>query len=239
MLDLTEFIFDGEVPPNKMYELLTTKWGVGRNLAAALIDHYGGHIYDTLLKLEELKSKGDRYYPGSQMQADSVQMRLDFDGDKKRMRELLTQIAEKGFAPMSKRTDREAEVISKYNVGGLVQRERATVIGLPDLWVSAGGSIGLIPYKQSIRLVIAEVLQMNPELLADIARSDSTSVAPDMKMLGAIEEQLIRLTAKIEEVESDIKASSDPDEKKLLRREKEQLRKKELILLLRQDGSTR
>jgi hypothetical protein len=35
------FIFAGEVPPNKMYELLTTWWGVGHNLAVALIDLYG------------------------------------------------------------------------------------------------------------------------------------------------------------------------------------------------------
>ena len=47
------------------------------------------------------------------------------------MRELLTLIAEKGFAPLSKRQDREAEAISKYNVGGLVQLQGATVIGLP------------------------------------------------------------------------------------------------------------
>ena len=61
MLDLTGFIFAGEVPPYKMYELLTTRWGVGHNLAVALIDHYGGHIYSTLLKLEELNSIGDHF----------------------------------------------------------------------------------------------------------------------------------------------------------------------------------
>jgi hypothetical protein len=55
---------------------------------------------------------------------------------------------------------------------------------------------------------------------------------------------LVKLSSKIEDVEAEIKASTDPDEKKLLRKEKEQLRKKEeqlrdekLILLRRQDGS--
>jgi hypothetical protein len=48
------------------------------------------------------------------------------------MRELLTQIAENGygFAPTSKKTDPVAEFISN-NVGGLMQRRNATVIGFP------------------------------------------------------------------------------------------------------------
>ena len=53
---LRNFVYVGEVPPDKMYELLTTKWDVGDNLATALIDHYGGHIYDVILKLNELNS---------------------------------------------------------------------------------------------------------------------------------------------------------------------------------------
>jgi hypothetical protein len=75
------------------------------------------------------------------------------------MRELLTQIAEKGFAPLSDETEPVAEFISEKNVGGLVQRQRATVTGFPDVW--GEHEIGLIPYKQSIRLVIAKVLEMH------------------------------------------------------------------------------
>ena len=235
MLDLTEFIFAGEVPPNKMYELLTTKWGVGRNLAATLIDYYGGHIYDILLELEELNSKGEGLIPGSQMQADSVLKCLKFDGDKRRMRELLTQIAEKGFALISDKEDLEAEVISKYNVGGLVQFEKATVIGLP-LSVRGEHTMGLIPSKQSIRLVIAEVLEENP-VLSDDARAANTRVVSVFKSLSSIDEQLIGLTTKIEEVETEIKSSSDPEEKKMLRKKVELLREEELIFLRLQYGS--
>jgi hypothetical protein len=80
------------------------------------------------------------------------------------MRELLTQIAENGFAPLSRETDPVAEFISENNVGGLVQRQLATVIGLPnDVWVDH--DIGLIPSKQSIRLTIAKVLETHPEVL--------------------------------------------------------------------------
>ena len=97
--DITQNILAGEVPPYKMYELLTTRWGMGHNLAVTLIDHYGGHIYDIFQRLEFLNDKGEYFEAVSQAQTNSVQMCLAHDGDKKRMRELLTQIAVKGFAP--------------------------------------------------------------------------------------------------------------------------------------------
>ena len=183
MVDLTGFIFAGEVPPNKMDELLTTKWGVGRNLAAALIDHYGGHVYDIIFNYEELNSKAVSFVPGSQMQADSVLKSLKFDGNERHM-------SENGFAFISDKEDREAEVISKYNVGGLVQRKSAAVIGLPDdVWVGKR-KIGLIPLKQSIRLVIAEVLHDFPEVLKDNARVLSTGVVSDLKCLGPTDKEI-------------------------------------------------
>ena len=180
-MDITQLIFAGEVPPDKMYELLTKRWGMGHNLAVAFIDHYGGHIYDIFRRLEQLNSKGEDFVAMSQAQTDDVQMCLDFDGDKKHMRELLTQIAEKGFAPLGKKTDREAEVISQYNVGGLVQRDQAVVVGLPaHVW--GENTIGLIASKHSIRLVIARVLHENPELLAFSAEADNT--APIIIIIG-------------------------------------------------------
>jgi hypothetical protein len=256
MLDLTEFIFAVEVPPDKIFELLTTRWGVGRNLAATLIDCYGGHVYDIFLKLKELNSMGDSFVAGIQMHANNVQMCLDFDGDKLRMRELLTQIAVNGFAPIKKLTDREAEIISKNNVGGLVQKDRAMVIGFPaEVWGKY--VMGLIPSKQSIRLVIAKVLEDNP-VLADGPRAVKTGVVDDLKSPSPPDKEISKVEIKIEEVEAEIKAvvaeikaSTDPEEKKQLRKkeeklreekwqlrkEKEQLREERLIFLRRQDGS--
>lgn len=75
-MDFSKDIFSGEVPPDKMYEL-TTRWGVGYNLAIALIYIYGGHLYSTFRKLVEF-SKGDILILGSQMQADAVMRCLDF-----------------------------------------------------------------------------------------------------------------------------------------------------------------
>ena len=76
-VDITDFIFAGEVPPYKMYELLTTRWGVGHNLAVTLIDHYRGHIYNTVSQLEYLNRQGEDFVTTSEAQTDGVQMCLD------------------------------------------------------------------------------------------------------------------------------------------------------------------
>lgn len=156
-------------------------------------------------------------------------MCLAHDGDEKRMRELLTQIAEKGFAPVSHFNDPEAAVIGQHNVCGLVHINE--VIGLPH-HVRRENSQGLVPNKQSIRLVIAKVLHMNPVSVSDMssASADSTSDVNELKIHGAIDEQLIGLKARIEEVESNVKACSDHDERMILMKKDELLRDEELQL---------
>ena len=42
-----------------MYELLTTRWGMGHSLAVTPIDHYGGNIYDIFQQLQFLNGKGN------------------------------------------------------------------------------------------------------------------------------------------------------------------------------------
>ena len=157
--DLTGLIFAGDVPPDKMYELLTTRWGMGHNLAETLIDHFGGHIYDILQELTELNEHGEEYRGGSQAEIDSVSRCLNSeDCDRRKMRNLLESMAVWGYYPLSSRYElyeREIQVISKYNVGGFVQRRRAKVFG--DVW-HHGFSSGIIPSSQSIRLVILELL---------------------------------------------------------------------------------
>ena len=178
--DITQHIIPGEVPPDKMYELLTTRWGMGHNLAVTLIDQYGGNIYDISIQLQFWNDKGEYFFGRCQQQTDAVQRCLKFNGEKKRMRELLIQIAEKGFAPLSDVKDPEAAVISKHDVGGVVQRGQAMVIGLPDhVWGES--TIGLVASVQSIRLAIANVLHNHPEVLADSAKVDSTGVVYDFE----------------------------------------------------------
>ena len=58
-----------------------------------------------------------------------------------------------------------------------------------------------------------------------------------MKSPSPADKEISRVEIKIEEVEAEIKASTDPEEKKHLRKKEEQLREAWLILLRRQDSS--
>lgn len=167
--DVQHLIYAGEILPDKMFSLLTEQWGVGADLATSLIDHSGGNIYDIYLQLSELGRKGVRYCPGFHSQSDSVLQYLSDGSDRVRMRELPTELAEHGFSPVHDSTDAVVQLICKHNVAGLVRRQQATVIGLPDsVW--GNYTVGLIPVKQSIRLVIANALDRRVHKTSEIVQ---------------------------------------------------------------------
>lgn len=153
--DLSYYIFAGELSPCKISKLLVI-WGVQRHLRAALIDMYGGHIYDIYLALESIKNAKFGGIDSSVF--DRVQDCLDtFTGtDKERMMDVLEQLAVKGFCPLEKSKDKIAEVISRNGVGGVV-RKKSICFGLPDD-LFGEFDFGLIPAKQSTRLGIAKQL---------------------------------------------------------------------------------
>ena len=158
------YIYAGEVPPKEMYDLLTVKWGVESNLAVALISIYGGHIYDIKEVLSRLYLEKERfdYFFDSNLSS-NVQQCLDWkfenEEDKVRMRETLRQLAVTGFVLLEKINDPVANVISVNNVGGVVKKS-GTVVGLNrQVWQGTESEYGVVPSKQSMRLVIAKMLK--------------------------------------------------------------------------------
>jgi hypothetical protein len=146
--NFTKLIFAGEVPPNEMYKLLTNEWGVGPHLAEALLDHYGGHIWDCYNAVGELARVGHEDFEphvgfGVAAAANVLDVLAYKEGsveDRKRMKVLLRQLAEHGFAPLTgdPYDDPVARKISAMNVGGVVSMA-GTVIGLPrSVWYDKG-----------------------------------------------------------------------------------------------------
>ena len=160
-----QYIYAGEVPPKEMYELLTTKWGVASNLALALIDIYGGHVYDledALSRLYMEKEKFRQYFDSnlSSNVHECLQWKFDKEEDNVRMREVLQQLSITGFVPLKNRGDPIAKVISANNVGGVVLSS-GEIIGLRDeVFYQKDFEFGIVPSKQSMRLLIAEILKM-------------------------------------------------------------------------------
>lgn len=159
IINITKFIFAGEIPPKNMYSLLTEQWSIGENLALAVMSHFGGHIYDSFLALKSLDENNEEVFLNASLYSSvrhCLQQCLGDSKKEKEMKRLLTEMAVKGFVPIQDENDPLAEIISKNNVGGVVRRD-SNVIGLSkNVW--DGYKYGLIPSRNSIRLVIAKIL---------------------------------------------------------------------------------
>ena len=158
------FIYAGEIPPKDMFQLLTTKWDIEPNVAVALINVYGGHIYDMKEALSRLNVEKETFRQLfdstlSDNVLECLDWKFDKDEDNVRMREVLRQLAVTGFVPLKKINDPVAKVISENNVGGVV-KSYGTVIGLNSkVWQRTKFKNGIVPSKQSMRLAIAEMLE--------------------------------------------------------------------------------
>jgi hypothetical protein len=109
--DIKHFLFAGEVPPNEMYKLLTQEWKLSENLALAVINLYGGHIYDIYSALMILRKVKQKFVPFSSNLSANIGMCFAGKEDKKQLIKYLTQLAENGFVPLMKRRDSVAEII--------------------------------------------------------------------------------------------------------------------------------
>ena len=128
------FIYAGEVPPKDMYELLTMKWGIEPNVALALIDIYGGHIYDMEDAISRLHSENEEFdnFFDSDFFSDvqrCLNWKFENEEDNVRMRDTLRQLSITGFVSLKEIDDPVAKVISLNNVGGVVKKS-GVVVGL-------------------------------------------------------------------------------------------------------------
>lgn len=157
------YIYAGEVPPNDMFDLLTTKWGVEPNVALALINLYGGHVYDikeVLSRLHLHREKFD-YFFGSNLSGNvlkCLKWKIEKE-DTARMRNTLRQLAITGFVPLEDIDDPVAKVISINNVGGVIQKSGLAVGLNRQVWEQTKFEYGIVPSKQLMRLVIAKMLE--------------------------------------------------------------------------------
>jgi len=147
-----------------MYKLLTNVWKIESEFAIALIDIYGGHIWDVYQALMSLKEDKKDFKFLNPSLTTSVQKCYDckFDDfeDHNRMIKSLEQLAKEGFCPLESRDDDPiGKVISNYGVGGIVS-SKSIVIGLDmKVWEKYPDcKYGIVPSKQSMRLAIAEYI---------------------------------------------------------------------------------
>ncbi len=140
-----------------MFELLTAEWKLTDKLALALINLYGGHLYDIYLALIRLRRLKEDFFPFIANLSADIAMCFEEKIEQNVLVNTLKLLAEVGFVPLKKRNDPVAEVLSKNNVAGVVMQTSLNV-GLPKSAWDDGCKYGLVPYSQSTRLLIAEYL---------------------------------------------------------------------------------
>ena len=77
------------------------------------------------------------------------------------LEDVLRELAERGFAAIPKRTDPRAELVSVYNVGGVVLKSTFAP-GVPRAAWESGSDVVLAVSSQSMRLLLARNLSRAP-----------------------------------------------------------------------------
>lgn len=177
-----------ELPPHRMAELLTTRWGLGEHLAAALVGSFGGHVLQVSQVLEHLLAflrMGRATVPVQHFlptgvtkditaclheaaQLDAVYWPLSLvwsPSHTSRMEWMLRALAEQGYAHLqltdtTKGIDRTlAEVIVSRRLGHLLPTHEPVVLGLPAAAIAYEQEAQvLVVNSQYIRMAIVKVL---------------------------------------------------------------------------------
>jgi len=143
-----------------MFKLLTAEWKLTDSLALALINLYGGHLYDIYLALIRLRESKEDFIPFMAIRSSRIAMCFKEIIEQNVLVDTLKVLAETGFAPLEDRNDPVAEVLSKHNVAGVVMQASLNV-GLPKSVWGDECEYGLVPSSQSMRLLIASYLVKN------------------------------------------------------------------------------
>ena len=145
--NLSDIFIASEVPPASMRQLLQGKWGLGPRLSDVLLAYCGklsGRL-DTF-RVEELAPDG----------AGGAIARCLEEGEHQGMRQVLADLASRGFAPVAHEGSACAQALARANLGGLVSAS-ATALGLPA-GARGGAELGVVAASHFMRHLIAKAL---------------------------------------------------------------------------------
>ena len=132
---------------------------MGENLALAVVDIYGGHIWSAFNAIRELRVKtgveNDDDFGLSDVSSSVYDCLHLNDSD---LNASLTELAKTGFSPHVSRDSRISREISERNIGGIVKKG-SFISGFDKrLWIGTRTDYGLVPSRQAARLAIAKNL---------------------------------------------------------------------------------
>jgi hypothetical protein len=161
--NLTELFIASEVPPAPMRALLTAKWGLGPRLSDVLLAYCGGHVHTAANALRLLSKRLDSFRVeefAPEGEAGGIVRSLE-EGPSG-MRQVLADLASRGFAPVAHEGDACAQALARDSLGGLVGASAAAP-GLPAE-ARAGSDFCVVAASHFTRHLIAKALHLYPPL---------------------------------------------------------------------------
>jgi hypothetical protein len=184
---ITSTFVINEATPRECLDLLRTKFGVGEHLSSALLDCYGGNVFDMCMFLKRLPSLYSSAAseinvfmgPALGISRAISAWTADKDNDKAKILQVLAELARTGFVPMNA-GDKLTRLLTKFNVCAFLTKD-AVEYQVPK--EVRAKRMGLIPASQLMRVLIARKL-------AQIEASEKYRVesraAPDCRLLCGI-----------------------------------------------------
>lgn len=161
--NLSELFIAGEVPPAPMRALLTAKWGLGPRLSDVLLAYCGGHVHMAANALNLLSQRLDAFRVeelAPEGEAEAIARCLE-EGPSG-MRQVLADLASRGFAPVAHEGSACAQALARANLGGLVSASAAAP-GLPAE-ARSRAAYGVVAASHFTRHLIAKALHLYPPL---------------------------------------------------------------------------
>jgi hypothetical protein len=160
MDSFTKLLAMPELSPVEMRAVMKS-WGMGTRLATCFVDVYGGHLARAEIALREFRDAPKTFVGGDVLPIgvlNGIVQCLDAersgDPSMRGMEELLRTLAMRGFAPLGGLSDPRAELIAKWNLGGVATAEFSNRNQLvAGVWEKDG--VGIVPESQQVRLLIA------------------------------------------------------------------------------------
>ena len=119
--------------------------------------------HDVHLFLQHLNNRKDMAWHLNALLSGNVIKCVKWKGEDEtencRMLEALRQLATTGFYPIKEADDPIAKVMSMNNVGGVVSKTAKTIGLRPDVWKGTKCRFGIVASCESMRMVIADVLE--------------------------------------------------------------------------------
>lgn len=161
---ISKCVVISELNPRETRDLLQNELGVGAHLTNALMDCYGGHVFQMCKLLQELPRVYDREESEINlfmMPKDSITRALSAwsagGGDEVVILRILEELARTGFVPAS-RGNVLAKVLTDHNVCAFLM-EGAVEYQVPK--ELRAKRTGIIPDSQLLRVLIADMLEVS------------------------------------------------------------------------------